>query len=1514
MQVGGDTLGYDSLSAALADLPSDNNVITLLKNIDLGAQVSVPANSGAATITAAENEDGTPIEITWENATASFFNIPSGAALTVSGNIIIRGTESTGQRAFDVAGTLNFGEASSASQYPMVEQFDLSTEKGIAAVYVNGGALNLYSGTLSQNKGYYGGAVSVRYNGNANLFGGTISGNTAPSGGGLYVANSTVTLSGTKISENSAQKGGGVYNQNGTVTIEQGEISRNWVDGEIPNGGGIYSDGIVTMNGGKINGNAVKVNVNEYGRGRGAAVCNNGKFTITDGEVSGNYCEQGNAVTAAKTMYCAGLYNEKQMDIAGGTISGNFYTFSSDFNNHECFAGVGVSNNGGTLTITGGTITGNGIQSEGSSVAGIAGAGVASTANSVYNAVFNMTGGKITGNNGGTGSGAGLYLENSGEHTSAATISGGSIVENKGASGVYAANANLSISGNPVISGNKNAGEEEKNLYLTSGTTVGVVDRMTSGADIGVTMAAPANGSTVATGAVASDVNGFTYDGGAFGMYFDSTDNTIKIGSAVTVTFNANTGDNSETSRQEVPSGKEVNLNPNSFKNPGKTFVKWNTKQDGSGTDYEDGDSIMANSAVNLYAQWRDRKPSHIEVTPKKDSFAYGTVLSTDDFTVTAVYDNGESEEVSDYSISPNTALTASGTVAVKITYQGVQKDVSINVEPQKQTVNVVIYRNGDFTTPYKTVALDKVPKGNAIDLSKLNITNYYTAKCEFHGWYNDGAWNEYKKNPANPPAGLSSITVNGWTNIRCMVYDYETVVCFASKEALADYQADHSKTEGLLLTVKAVHGTTLPTVVAPTETRDGYTFTFWSREGQSTDVTGQTVGGWTNLYANWKITPHNIYAFARVNSAFAPLTPVEFGEHITLNNATLTRLGLGSYNANGYISIGSFSFDKLPLVGDDFMSHYGDEEFNAVVEELAKSIMLETGVSEETANKIAWTYLFKADGSDYTTTAGYPTEDAAGYQLSGNLNLATVMFQPNGDDVTGMPEANYTYDGMEIYDFYFPGETVTMPADLTRAGYTFLGWSAKVIPSEADEAEVTALAATDANGDLLKANDTYTITDGGVVFTAQWEKNDYIIASDLRINGNDAYKDEGKNFAWTHRYGGKFDGPIEYTEMLEALKNKTLEVDAANEPCDVEIKLCFPGSEDKLFNEAITTYGQTGGGWNPGVKNTAFIWGYATTSYEVTFDSDGGSDVEKQIVKYGETLEAFDAPTKKGYNFVGWVDKNGDSFNLDTAITHKTELKAQWEKKSYTVAANMSVNGAAPYQDGKTYAWTVRVTGKYGEAIPYDDIYAAIKAKALVADAASEPNSTKVDVVLKFAGSNDIFDETIKTFGQDGATWQEKNNNTCYVRGFAYTYYDVTFVTPEGATTVDAELIKRGEEVTQPDDPTKAGWKFLGWYADADFNTEFNFSDPITKKTSVYAKFELNQTPAGDIYVRYDVQHIKQLPDGTYDEANAEIEHLSAKAKTTPSKPNYPFSSSVMNFFDPLYTIKFEIATQENK
>ncbi len=175
--------------------------------------------------------------------------------------------------------------------------------------------------------------------------------------------------------------------------------------------------------------------------------------------------------------------------------------------------------------------------------------------------------------------------------------------------------------------------------------------------------------------------------------------------------------------------------------------------------------------------------------------------------------------------------------------------------------VKLVIYRNGDTSKAYKTVALESQPKGHVIDLSTLDIGDYYTAnytgKYDFYGWYNDGTWNVYKENLANPPAGLKEIPVKGWTNIICMVYDYEKVVYFQSAEDLAAYQNDHSKTDGLLYTTTARFGSTLPTADAPTPERTGYNFTFWSREGQTGDVTGQTVNGWTNLYANWE---KNIY------------------------------------------------------------------------------------------------------------------------------------------------------------------------------------------------------------------------------------------------------------------------------------------------------------------------------------------------------------------------------------------------------------------------------------------------------------------------------------------------------------------------------------------------------------------------------------------------------------------------------------------------------------------------------
>lgn len=68
-------------------------------------------------------------------------------------------------------------------------------------------------------------------------------------------------------------------------------------------------------------------------------------------------------------------------------------------------------------------------------------------------------------------------------------------------------------------------------------------------------------------------------------------------------------------------------------------------------------------------------------------------------------------------------------------------------------------------------------------------------------------------------------------------------------------------------------------------------------------------------------------------------------------------------------------------------------------------------------------------------------------------------------------------------------------------------------------------------------------------------------------------------------------------------------------------------------------------------------------------------------------------------------------------------------------------------------------------------------------------------------------------------------------------TYVTVTFDT-DGGTSIPDQSIRSGSKATQPDDPTKSGYTFAGWYEEDTFTTVFDFDDAITADTTVYAKF----------------------------------------------------------------------------
>lgn len=69
-------------------------------------------------------------------------------------------------------------------------------------------------------------------------------------------------------------------------------------------------------------------------------------------------------------------------------------------------------------------------------------------------------------------------------------------------------------------------------------------------------------------------------------------------------------------------------------------------------------------------------------------------------------------------------------------------------------------------------------------------------------------------------------------------------------------------------------------------------------------------------------------------------------------------------------------------------------------------------------------------------------------------------------------------------------------------------------------------------------------------------------------------------------------------------------------------------------------------------------------------------------------------------------------------------------------------------------------------------------------------------------------------------------------------TYYTVSFDT-DGGTAIADQSVRSGLKAEKPDDPTKSGYTFAGWYKEDTFTTAFDFdTDVITADTTIYAKF----------------------------------------------------------------------------
>ena len=107
-------------------------------------------------------------------------------------------------------------------------------------------------------------------------------------------------------------------------------------------------------------------------------------------------------------------------------------------------------------------------------------------------------------------------------------------------------------------------------------------------------------------------------------------------------------------------------------------------------------------------------------------------------------------------------------------------------------------------------------------------------------------------------------------------------------------------------------------------------------------------------------------------------------------------------------------------------------------------------------------------------------------------------------------------------------------------------------------------------------------------------------------------------------------------------------------------VTVSAPGLDTvKLGEGTLTSEIKAGGAIALLVHN--YVTEQPVVTYQVTFDSRGGSTVNAVTVQAGETISEPTTPVRSGYTFDGWYTYGGTRFNFSTPINSSFTLYAHW-------------------------------------------------------------------------------------------------------------------------------------------------------------------------------------------------------------------------------------------------------------
>jgi uncharacterized repeat protein (TIGR02543 family) len=222
-------------------------------------------------------------------------------------------------------------------------------------------------------------------------------------------------------------------------------------------------------------------------------------------------------------------------------------------------------------------------------------------------------------------------------------------------------------------------------------------------------------------------------------------------------------------------------------------------------------------------------------------------------------------------------------------------------------------------------------------------------------------------------------------------------------------------------------------------------------------------------------------------------------------------------------------------------------------------------------------------------------------------------------------------------------------------------------------------------------------------------------------------------------------------------------------------------------------------------------------TTYTVTYDTDGGNPASQtRTVNDGASVGASympDEPTRSGYIFAGWytgANGAGTQFTADTTVDGDIRVYAKWTT-TYTVTYD--ANGGSP----ASLTRPVNDGASVGASNMPDD-----------------PTRSGHTFGGWYTGTNGAGT-------QFTATTTVNENITVYAK-WAITTYRVIHNSDGGNPIFQTRTVNDGASVgasNMPDNPTRSGYIFGGWYTETNgAGTQFTADTTVTGDTTVYAKW----------------------------------------------------------------------------